>query len=102
MPVEPSDRSMKIFTGHFLGHLHPERRARFLTEARRVAPEIVVLDAALRDDVEPEQVQERILSDGTSHRVFKRYFTAAQLVSELGGGRVLFEGRWFVVVEAVP
>jgi ubiquinone/menaquinone biosynthesis C-methylase UbiE len=90
----------RIFTGHFFGHLHPEQRARFLTEARRVAPEIVVLDAALRDDVEPEQVQERILSDGTSHRVFKRYFTAVQLASELGGGRVLFEGRWFVVVES--
>ena len=60
----------------------------------------MVLDAALRDDVEPEQMQERILNDGSSHRVFKRYLTASQLSSELEGGRVLFEGRWFVIVES--
>jgi hypothetical protein len=33
--------------------------------------------------------------------VFKRYFTAAQLADELGGGRVVFDGRWFVVVDVV-
>jgi ubiquinone/menaquinone biosynthesis C-methylase UbiE len=90
----------RVFTGHFYGHLHPERRARFLAESRRIAPALIVLDATLRDDVEPEQTQERILNDGSSHRVFKRYFTASQLSSELGGGRVLFEGRWFVMVES--
>jgi demethylmenaquinone methyltransferase/2-methoxy-6-polyprenyl-1,4-benzoquinol methylase len=90
----------RVFTGHFYGHLHPEQRARFLAESRRIAPRLVVLDAALRDDVEPEQMQDRILNDGSSHHVFKRYFTASQLSSELGGGRVLFEGRWFVMVES--
>lgn len=88
----------RVLTGHFYGHLHPHQRARFLAESRRVAPQLVVLDAALRDDVEPDQVQTRILRDGSSHRVFKRFFTAEQLASELGGGRTLFEGRWFVVV----
>ena len=90
----------RVFTGHFYGHLHREQRTRFLAESRRLAPALVVLDAALRDDVEPEQMQERILNDGSSHRVFKRYFTASQLSSELGGGRALFEGRWFVMVES--
>jgi ubiquinone/menaquinone biosynthesis C-methylase UbiE len=90
----------RVFTGHFYGHLDPEQRARFLAESRRIAPGLVVLDAALRDDVEPELMQERILNDGSSHRVFKRYFTASQLSSELGDGRVLFEGRWFVIVES--
>jgi ubiquinone/menaquinone biosynthesis C-methylase UbiE len=90
----------RVFTGHFYGHLDPEQRARFLAESRRIAPALVVLDAALRDDVEPEQMQERILNDGSSHRVFKRYLTASQLSIELGGGRVLFEGRWFVIVES--
>jgi ubiquinone/menaquinone biosynthesis C-methylase UbiE len=90
----------RVFTGHFYGHLHPEQRARFLAESRRIAQALVVLDATLRDDVEPEQIQERILKDGSSHHVFKRYFTASQLSSELGGGRVLFEGRWFVMVES--
>jgi ubiquinone/menaquinone biosynthesis C-methylase UbiE len=90
----------RIFTGHFYGHLNPEQRARFLAESRRVAHDIVVLDAALRDDVEREQIQERVLNDGSSHRVFKRFFTGAQLSSELGGGRVLLDGRWFVIAEA--
>jgi demethylmenaquinone methyltransferase/2-methoxy-6-polyprenyl-1,4-benzoquinol methylase len=92
----------RVFTGHFYGHLHPEQRARFLAESRRIAPALVVLDAALRDDVEPEQNQERILKDGSSHRVFKRYFGASQLSGELGSGRALFEGRWFVMVESSP
>jgi ubiquinone/menaquinone biosynthesis C-methylase UbiE len=95
-----NDSFDRVFTGHFYGHLHPEQRARFLAESRRIAPALIVLDAALRDDVGPEQMQERILRDGSSHRVFKRYFTAKQLSSELGGGRVLFEGRWFVMVES--
>jgi SAM-dependent methyltransferase len=95
-----SDSFDRIFTGHFYGHLGADQRAAFLTECRRIARDLVVLDAARRDDVEPEQVQERILQDGSSHRVFKRYFTASQLSSELGGGRALFEGRWFVAVES--
>lgn len=90
----------RVFTGHFYGHLDPEQRVRFRAESHRVALSLVVLDAALRDDVESEQIQERVLKDGSSHRVYKRYFTASQLSSELGGGRVLFEGRWFVVVES--
>lgn len=90
----------RVFTGHFYGHLHPEQRARFLAESRRVAPTLVVFDARLHDDVEPEQIQERTLNDGSSHHVFKRYFTASQLSSELGDGRVLFEGRWFVMVSS--
>ena len=90
----------RVFTGHLYGHLYPDQRARFLAEARRLAPELVVLDAALHDGVEPEQIQERILNDGSSHRVFKRYFTAGQLADELGEGRVVFDGRWFVVVSS--
>ena len=42
----------RVFTGHFYGHLDEDQRARFLGEARRVAPELVVVDSALRDDVE--------------------------------------------------
>jgi ubiquinone/menaquinone biosynthesis C-methylase UbiE len=89
-----------VFTGHFYGHLYPDQRARFLNEARRVASELVVLDAAIHDAVEREQIQERVLNDGSSHRVFKRYFTAPQLADELGRGRVLLDGRWFVLVSS--
>ena len=89
----------RVLTGHFYGHLYPEQRARFLDEASRVAPTLVVVDAKIHDAVQPEQIQERILNDGSRHEVFKRYFTADQLASELGGGDVLMDGRWFVAVE---
>jgi demethylmenaquinone methyltransferase/2-methoxy-6-polyprenyl-1,4-benzoquinol methylase len=88
----------RVFTGHFYGHLLPDERERFVAEARRVAPELVVVDSALHDGVEPEEWQERVLNDGTRHRVYKRYFRGTELADELGGGEVLHEGQWFVVV----
>jgi demethylmenaquinone methyltransferase/2-methoxy-6-polyprenyl-1,4-benzoquinol methylase len=90
----------RVFTGHFYGHLEELERARFLAEARRVAPELVVVDSALRDDVEPVEWQERVLQDGSRWRVYKRYFRAEELAAELGGGETLVDGRWFVAVRA--
>src|SRR3954464_659132 len=58
----------RVFTGHFYGHLREGERERFLAEARRVAGELVVLDSALRDDVDPEELQERKLDDGSRHQ----------------------------------
>ena len=75
-------------------------RVRFLGEARRVAAELVVVDSALRPDVEPEELQERILDDGSRWEVYKRYFTPTGLADELGGGRTLLAGRWFVAVRS--
>jgi demethylmenaquinone methyltransferase/2-methoxy-6-polyprenyl-1,4-benzoquinol methylase len=88
----------RTFSGHFYGHLSFGQRERFLTECRRLAPSLVVVDARIHPAVRSEQVQPRTLNDGSVHRVFKRYFTAAQLVDELRG-RLLYEGRWFLVVE---
>lgn len=85
----------RVFTAHFYGHLPTEERQAFLTEARRVAGELIVVDSAWRPGVEAEQWQERILNDGSRHRVYKRYLTAGQLAHELGGDR-LFQGTWFV------
>lgn len=85
-----------LFSGHFYGHLNAADRGSFLEEARRVAVRMLLIDAALRADVEPEELQHRTLNDGSQHTVFKRYFTPAQLQAELGGGRVLHAGRWFV------
>jgi ubiquinone/menaquinone biosynthesis C-methylase UbiE len=90
----------RVFTGHFYGHLLPDQRARFLAESWRAAPELVVVDAKIHPAVLPEQMQERVLNDGSSHQVFKRYFTADQLAGELGSGRILFDGRWFVMVSS--
>jgi hypothetical protein len=69
-------------------------------EAWRVAPELVVVDSAVRPDREAEERQERVLNDGSRWEVYKRYFTGAGLATELGGGEVLHEGRWFVVVRS--
>jgi SAM-dependent methyltransferase len=85
----------RVFTGHFYGHLGEAERARFLDEARRVAVELVVVDSAVRPGVDAEQWQERVLNDGTRHRVYKRYFAAEQLAGELGG-EVVLDADWFV------
>jgi SAM-dependent methyltransferase len=89
----------RVMTGHFYGHLPPDERAAFVAESRRVAPELVVIDSALRPGLEPEAWQERILNDGSQHRVYKRYLTGPQLATELGG-EVLFDGDWFVAVRS--
>jgi len=90
----------RVFTGHFYGHLGPPERQRFLAEARRVAPELVVVDASRRQSEVDEQMSQRVLNDGTTWEVFKRYFTGPGLAAELGDGEVLHEGDWFVVVRA--
>jgi ubiquinone/menaquinone biosynthesis C-methylase UbiE len=86
----------RVFTGHFYGHLEEAERQAFLREAGRVAPELVVVDSAVRPGRERVEWQERVLNDGSSFEVYKRYFTGADLVAELGGGTVLMDGRWFV------
>jgi len=90
----------RLFTGHFYGHLEEEARVEFLAEARRVAGELVIADTALQPDHEPIEWQERVLNDGSSHQVYKRYFSGEMLLDELGGGEVLHAGPWFVVVRA--
>jgi ubiquinone/menaquinone biosynthesis C-methylase UbiE len=90
----------RVLTAHFYGHLEPAERDRFLREARRLAPELVVVDSALRPEIQPEEHQERVLNDGSRWEVYKRYFSAGPLARELGGGETLFEGRWFVAVRS--
>ena len=90
----------RVFTSHFYGHLEEHERERFLVEARRVAAELVVVDSALREDVEPLELQERILGDGSRWQVYKRYFDPIELAAELGGGETLLAGRWFVAVRS--
>ena len=94
------DSFERVLTSFFYGHLEAEDRDAFLREARRVADELVVVDSALHDGVEPVEWQERILNDGSRWQVYKRYFEPDSLADELGGGRTLFAGRWFVAVQA--
>jgi ubiquinone/menaquinone biosynthesis C-methylase UbiE len=99
LPFE-DDAFERVFTGHFYGHLEHDERERFLREARRVAPELVVVDASTRHSQVDEEWQERILNDGSRWKVYKRYFTPEQLAAELGGGSTVFAGRWFVAVRS--
>jgi len=90
----------RVLTSFFYGHLEEDDRKAFLGEARRVARELVVVDSALHEEVEPVEWQERVLNDGSRWQVYKRYFDPGSLADELGGGRTLFTGRWFVAVQA--
>ena len=89
-----------LMSGHFYGHLVENARRSFLSTARRVAKSIVIVDASKRDDVPAEEYQERVLNDGSRHVVYKRYFTSESLLREIGTGRVLHAGRWFIAVQA--
>jgi ubiquinone/menaquinone biosynthesis C-methylase UbiE len=86
----------RVFSAHFYGHLQPGERQRFLAEARRGAPEQVIVDSAGSG----ARWEERELEDGSRYPVYKRWFTGPELAAELGGGDVLVDGRWFVAVRA--
>ncbi len=90
----------RLFTGHFYGHLDGEDRERFLAEARRVADELIIVDSATRPDHAGEERQERILNDGSRHEAYKRYFDGPALADEIGGGSVLLDNDWFVMVSS--
>ena len=91
---------VRLFTGHFYGHLEEKDRIRFLDEARRVAKELVIVDSSVQHSPVAEELQPRVLKDGSRWEVFKRFFSGDMLAAELGGGATLFEGHWFVVVRS--
>jgi ubiquinone/menaquinone biosynthesis C-methylase UbiE len=90
----------RVFTGHFYGHLEDDDRRRFLSEAARVASELVVVDSSRAAAEFDEELQTRELNDGSRWEVYKRWFTGHGLARELGGGDVLLDGRWFVAVRS--
>jgi ubiquinone/menaquinone biosynthesis C-methylase UbiE len=89
-----------IAAAHFYGHLRLPERERFLAEARRVGHRLLVIDAGPHGQSGTEEVQQRVLKDGSRHSVYKRYFTPERLQAELGGGHTLLAGHWFVAVLA--
>ena len=88
----------RLFTGHFYGHLESADRERFLEEAARVADELVVVDSSRAASEVDEEMSQRVLNDGSTWEVYKRWFTGRGLARELGGGEVLHDGIWFVAV----
>ncbi len=96
----PDESFERVFTSNLYGlFLRPERE-RFVREAKRVAAELIVLETAQAKAGTAEAWEERPLLDGSRHRIYRRYFTAEGLAEELGAGKVLFAGEWFVMVAA--
>lgn len=91
----PDGAFERVFSSHFYDHLRPAERQRLLEEARRVAPELVLVQQ--RGDGHREGPEERTLEDGTTHEIYKTLFTAVSLLDELGGGELLYEGPIFLV-----
>lgn len=95
LPFE-DDAFERIFSSYFYCHLEEDDRVRFLAEARRVAPELVIVGSRLQSDEQAERWDERVLKDGTRWRVFKRIFDPEALARELDG-RVLHQSHYFVM-----
>jgi demethylmenaquinone methyltransferase/2-methoxy-6-polyprenyl-1,4-benzoquinol methylase len=96
----PDDAFDRVFTSYFYCHLEEAERARFLAEARRVAPELVVVGSRWNGTDARTRWEERRLKDGSRWRVYKRVFEPDELADELDGGDVLLANRWFVMVRA--
>ncbi len=93
------DRSFeRLFASYFYCHLVEEERVRFLAETRRVAAQLLILGSRPGEGDPRARWEERVLEDGSRWEVYKRVFDSGELAAELGGGRVLHEGHWFVLV----
>ena len=90
----------RVFASYFYCHLEEGERAQFLREARRLAPELVIVASKWREGELPARHEERVLQDGSRWKVFKRVFRPEELRDELGGGEVLHAGRYFLVVRS--
>jgi demethylmenaquinone methyltransferase/2-methoxy-6-polyprenyl-1,4-benzoquinol methylase len=100
-PLPFADKTFeRLFTSFFYGHLEEPERHEFLAEARRVAGELLVVDAAPREGAPRDEWQERVLNDGSRWSVYKRYFSSEQLAAELGYGEVLLSNARFLMVRA--
>ncbi len=89
----------RVFASYFYCHLEESERLRFLAEARRVAPELVVMGSVARPGESRASWRERVLDDGSRWQVYKRVFDPDDLAEELDG-RILHAGDWFVLVRA--
>jgi SAM-dependent methyltransferase len=89
----------RVFVSHLYGLLLPDESAELLTEVRRVANEMVILDSGRPPGTEREGWQTRSLPDGTSYPIFRRHLDAETLADEIGGDP-LFSGKYFVMASA--
>jgi hypothetical protein len=89
----------RFFAAHLYGLLEADDRDSLLQEARRVADEIIILDAGRPPGVNAEEWQDRSLPEGGSYRVYRHHFDPTALADEIRG-QVLFAGRFYVMARA--
>jgi demethylmenaquinone methyltransferase/2-methoxy-6-polyprenyl-1,4-benzoquinol methylase len=87
----------RVFSGQFYDHLRPQERMSFLAEARRVAPELVLLEQT-RGVEHFEGVEDRFLESGEQHAIYTAYFSPESLLAELGGGELRYASAFFLLV----
>jgi demethylmenaquinone methyltransferase/2-methoxy-6-polyprenyl-1,4-benzoquinol methylase len=87
----------RVFSSHFFDHLEAHDRQRFLLEARRVAAELVLVQQA-GTQTHREGREVRVLENGSTHEIYKVYFTPETLHAEVGGGEFLHSGSVFMVL----
>jgi ubiquinone/menaquinone biosynthesis C-methylase UbiE len=95
----PDGSFERVFASYFYCHLEEAERLRFLAEARRVAPELIVVGTVAKPGDPLARWDGRVLEDGSRWRVYKRVFEPAALAAELGG-HVIYEGDRFVAVRS--
>ena len=87
----------RVFSSHFFDHLEALDRQRFLLETRRVAAELVLVQQA-GTQTHREGREVRVLEDGSTHEIYKVYFTPETLRAEVGGGEFLHSGSVFMAL----
>ena len=90
----------RVFSSFLYCHLVPADASRFVAETARVAAEVIVVTERRRAGSPPDGLEARPLGDGSSHQVYKRYFTPEALARELGGGSTIFVNELFVMHRA--
>ncbi len=95
----PNDSFQRVFASFFYCHLEEPERLRFVAEARRVAPELIVVGTIGREGEASARWDERVLNDGSRWQVYKRVFEPNLLAEELGGD-VLYARHRLLVVRA--
>lgn len=95
-----TDRAVeRVFATHIYGLLDAPTATAVIDEARRVAHQVVILDAGCPQGVPKQHWQQRILPDGSQWQIFRRHFTPDALADEVSGS-VLFGGRFYVLIAA--
>ena len=88
----------RVFCTQIYGLLTPPEREALVREVRRVADDLVVLDAGRPEGVPGEHWQQRTISGGEGpFRIYRRHFRGDELADELRG-EALYSGQFYVLV----